>query len=145
FTRQVPPSTILLDAQSMAGREMAFEHLSAPPAFETDDIIAVNGWPNRDGRCPLARCFGRGFTEADERLMHGRNQHRELIGRDLVAADICSNDVGRELPIRRWRFLCHPALSVEIDKIPCRAKSRCRKKDLHQVLRPSAYLLLVPL
>jgi hypothetical protein len=42
FTRQVPASTILVDAQSMAGRDMLSEHLAVPAAFQADDIIAVN-------------------------------------------------------------------------------------------------------
>ena len=71
LTGEVPPSTILVDAQSMTGREMAFEHLAAPPAFEADDIIAMNGLPDRDGGCPLHLRFGCRFTEADECLMNG--------------------------------------------------------------------------
>ena len=71
LTGEGPPHAVLLDAQSMAGREMAFEHLAAPAAIETDDIIAVNGLPDRDGRCPLDPRFGCRFTEADERLMNG--------------------------------------------------------------------------
>jgi hypothetical protein len=43
--------------------------------------------------------FGYRFTEACEGLMHGRDQHPGLIGRDLVAADIYSNDVGREFSV----------------------------------------------
>ena len=42
FTREVPTSTILVDAQLMAGSEMASDHLATPAAFEADDIIAVN-------------------------------------------------------------------------------------------------------
>jgi hypothetical protein len=30
----------------MGGREMAFEHLTAPATIEADDIIAVNGLPD---------------------------------------------------------------------------------------------------
>jgi hypothetical protein len=69
------------------------DHHSSPVTFEADDIIVMEGSPDWDGGCALARCFGRGFTEADERLMNGRNQHRELIGRDLVATYICSDDI----------------------------------------------------
>jgi hypothetical protein len=42
LTGEVPPHAVLLDAQSMAGRKMAFEHLAAPATIEADDIIAVN-------------------------------------------------------------------------------------------------------
>jgi hypothetical protein len=41
-TAEVPASTILLDVQTMAGREMPLEHLAAPAAIEADDIIEVN-------------------------------------------------------------------------------------------------------
>ena len=41
-----PPHAVLLDGQSMGGREMAFEHLAAPATIEADDIIAVNGLPD---------------------------------------------------------------------------------------------------
>jgi len=57
----------------MAGREMAFEHLAAPAAFEADDIIAVNGSTDRDGGCPLSVEFGYRFTKGCEGLMHGRD------------------------------------------------------------------------
>jgi hypothetical protein len=73
FTRQVPASTILVDAQSMAGIEMPSEHLAAPPAFDANDIIAMDGSPDRHCGCSLAPCFGCRFTEADERLMNGRD------------------------------------------------------------------------
>jgi hypothetical protein len=88
---------------------MPLEHLAAPPAFEADDVIAMDGSPNRDGGCPLFVEFGCRFTETDERLMNGRDQRRELFGRDLVPPNICSNDVGREFSVERWRrrFVWH--------------------------------------
>jgi hypothetical protein len=46
LTGEGPPHAVLLDGQSMAGREVAFEHLAAPATIEADDIIAVNGLPN---------------------------------------------------------------------------------------------------
>ena len=46
LTGEGPPHAVLLDAQSMAAREMAFEHLTAPATIEADDIIAVNGLPD---------------------------------------------------------------------------------------------------
>src|ERR1700730_2031584 len=69
FTRQAPARTILIYAQSMGSSEMASEHLSAPATIEADDIIAMNGLPNRDGGCSLNLGFGCRFTEADERPM----------------------------------------------------------------------------
>jgi hypothetical protein len=93
----------------MAGSEMASEHLAAPAAFEADDIIAVNGSPDRDGGCPLALGFGCRFTDANERLMHSRDYDRQLVRPNLVMADICGNNVGREFSVERWRryFVWH--------------------------------------
>ena len=68
-----PPHAVLLDGQSMAGREMASDHLATPAAFEADDIIAVNGSTDRDGGCPLSVEFGYRFTKGCEGLMHGRD------------------------------------------------------------------------
>ena len=66
-------ATILIDAQSMAGREMPLEHLAAPAAFQANDIIAVDGSPDRHCRRSLFVEFGYRFTKADEGLMHGRD------------------------------------------------------------------------
>jgi hypothetical protein len=88
LTGEVPPHAVLLDAQSMAGREMAFEHLAAPATIEANDIITMNGLPDCDGGGPLNFRFGCRFTEADERLMNSRDQDRQLVGPDLVTADI---------------------------------------------------------
>jgi len=57
-TRQVPASTILVDGQSMAGIEVPSKHLAAPAAFQADDIIAMNGSPDRDGGYPPFIEFG---------------------------------------------------------------------------------------
>jgi hypothetical protein len=47
-TGEVPANAILLHAQSMAGSEMPLEHLAAPAAFQTHDIIAMDGSQDRD-------------------------------------------------------------------------------------------------
>ena len=52
----------LIDAQSMADREMAFEHLAVPATIEADDIIAMNGLPDRDGRCPRGSTYRHSFS-----------------------------------------------------------------------------------
>jgi len=39
---EFPAGTILVDAQSMSGREMPSEHLAAPAAFQANDVIAVH-------------------------------------------------------------------------------------------------------
>jgi hypothetical protein len=60
LTGEGPPHAVLLDGQSMAGRE-------TPATIEADDIIAMNGLPDWDGGCPLNLRFGCRFTKADER------------------------------------------------------------------------------
>jgi len=42
----------------MAGSDMPPEHLAAPAAFEADDIIAVNGSPDRHRGYPPFIEFG---------------------------------------------------------------------------------------
>jgi hypothetical protein len=77
----------------MAGSEMASEHLAAPAAFQTNDIIAMNGLPDRDGGYPLSVEFGYRFPETDERLMNGRDESSELVEPDLVATHISGDDL----------------------------------------------------
>jgi hypothetical protein len=48
FTGEIPPRPILLHGQFMAGSEMVVEDLAARAAFRADDIIAVDGLPDRD-------------------------------------------------------------------------------------------------
>jgi hypothetical protein len=48
LTGEVPASAILLYGQSMAGTEMPPEHLAAPAAIQANDIIAMDGSPDRD-------------------------------------------------------------------------------------------------
>src|SRR5712691_6052138 len=63
----------------MACRKMASEHLAAPAAFQADDVIAIDGSPDRDRGYSLPVSFGDHFTE---RCTHGRDQRRELVGPD---------------------------------------------------------------
>jgi hypothetical protein len=72
----------------MTGNEMPPEHLAAQAAFEANDIIAVNGSSDRDGGSSLFVGFCHWFTEADKRLMHGRDQRTGFIGRDLILSNI---------------------------------------------------------
>ncbi len=67
---------------------MPAKHLAAPAAIEADDIIAVDGSPGGNRRGSLDAGFYRRFSKLFERLMNGRNQGGELIGRDLIASQI---------------------------------------------------------
>src|SRR4029077_9768383 len=92
---EFPAGAILVDAQFMAGSEMPPEHLGAPAAFQADDIIAVNRSADRHRGFSLSVEFGYRFTKSCESLMNSQDQDRQLVRPNLVAADICSNDVGR--------------------------------------------------
>jgi len=100
LTRQIPACTILVDAQSMAGRDMPSEHLAAPPTFEANHVVPVNRSTDRHSRCPLFVDFGYGFPETSERPMHGRDQRPELIGPDLVPANIGGDNRRSEFSIK---------------------------------------------
>jgi hypothetical protein len=97
---EFPAGTILVDAQSMAGREMPSEHLTAPAAFEANDIIGMDRSTDRHDGGPLSLGCGCRFFE---RLMDGRNQCRELIGPDLVSPNVRGDDIGGEFSIQRDR------------------------------------------
>src|SRR6516165_1508410 len=99
LTGEVPACAILLHRQVMAGNEMPSEHLAAPPAFQTNDIIAMDGSPDWHGGGPLTFGFGCGFSEPRERPVDGRDQFSELVERDLIVADIGGDNVGREFSI----------------------------------------------
>jgi len=103
LTGKVPLCAVLRDGQSMAARDMPPEHLAAPAAFEANHVVPVNGSPDRHCGYSLSVEFGCRFAKARERLMNGRDQRPELVGPDLVVADICSNNVGREFSVKSWR------------------------------------------
>jgi hypothetical protein len=103
LTGEVPASTILLHGKSMSGSEMPLEHLASPAAFQANDIIAVNRSADRHRGCSLSVEFGYRFTKSCESLMNSRDQDRQLVHPNLVAADICCDDLGREFCVERWR------------------------------------------
>jgi hypothetical protein len=55
----------------MASSEMASGRLAAPPAFQADDVIAMNRSPNRHRRCSLTVYFGYRFAKPRECVMNG--------------------------------------------------------------------------
>src|SRR5271156_133936 len=106
---KVPPCSIRIDGQSMAGSEMASDHLAAPATFQANDIIAMDGSANRDGGYPLIPSSGCRLSESSERLMHGRDQRPELVGHDLVLPNISCDNCRSEFSIKYWgrRFIGH--------------------------------------
>jgi hypothetical protein len=71
---------------------MPAEHLPAPTAIQANDVITMNGSPDRNRRGSLDDGFCCRFTEATESLMDGRDQSGELIRRDLIASNIRADD-----------------------------------------------------
>src|SRR5712671_4034380 len=49
IARKAPVNTIGVDGQAVTGRDIPSEHMAAPAAFQANDIIAMNGSPDRDG------------------------------------------------------------------------------------------------
>ena len=96
-SREFPSGAILVDVQPMTGREMPFEDLPAPAAFEANDIIAVNRAPDGDGGSPINFRFCRRSSKSRERPMDDRDQRRQLVGRDLISSNICGDDISREV------------------------------------------------
>jgi hypothetical protein len=80
LTGEVPASAILVEVQPIADREVASSHLTAPAAFQANDVIAMNRSPDRHCGSSLFVGFCHWFIEADKRLMHGRDQRTEFIG-----------------------------------------------------------------
>jgi hypothetical protein len=80
----------------MAGCQMPSDHQAAPTAFQADDIIPVNGSADRHRGSSLCVDFRYWFTETCEGLMNGRDQSSELIGRDLIAPNVCGDNFSGE-------------------------------------------------
>jgi hypothetical protein len=60
----------------------------------------MNGSPDRHRGRPFAADFGCRSTNVDERLMNGRDQCSELIGPDLVPANIRGDNRRSEFSIK---------------------------------------------
>jgi hypothetical protein len=120
---ELPAGTILVDAQSMSGREMPSEHLAAPAAFETNDIIAMNGSADGHRGYPLDLGFGCWFSESREHLMDRRDERAELVGCDLVSPNVSCDDIASQFSVRCGPlFIGHlVVLPVQIDRIACPA------------------------
>jgi hypothetical protein len=147
FARQVPASAILVDGQSMAGRQMPSDHQAAPAAFQADDIIPMNRSPDWHRGSSLCVEFGYRFTETCEGLMNGRDQSSELIGRDLIAPNVCGDNFSRKFSIDGggWRFVGHfGSSSSDRQNTTPGSKERRTFRISIKVLRRSDHLLLVP-
>jgi hypothetical protein len=63
----------------------------APPAFEADDVIPVNGLPDRYGWLSLRLC---GSAQRFKRPVDPRDEVGQIRGRDLVLCEIAADDLG---------------------------------------------------
>jgi hypothetical protein len=74
----------------------------------------MNGSADRHRGSSLCVEFGYRFTETCEGLMNGRDQGSELIGRELIAPNVCGDNFSREFSIDRggWHFLGHHSSPV---------------------------------
>ena len=111
---------VSLCGQPMSGGHMPTKRLAAPPAFQTNNVIAPDRLPYRNSGCPWAGRFRFGFTETAERLMNGRNQSGDLVSHDLISTKICGHNSRGEFPIGRYARLVvwHP-YSPRVAKIAC--------------------------
>jgi hypothetical protein len=96
---------------------MPAQHLPAPPAIQADNIVAVNGSPDRHRRGSLDKGFCCGLTEVGQRVMDGRDKGPELVGWDLIASNIGGDDlrcefgrllVGHRSPLSGQQRYTHP-------------------------------------
>jgi ParB-like chromosome segregation protein Spo0J len=104
---------------------MAADHFPSPPTFYANDVIALNGSPDRNRRGSLDDGLGCRLAEVGERLMDRRNHGAELLGHNLIASDIRGHDFRREFSIGRcWqRLVRHSGSPYRTDKISCQANS----------------------
>ena len=102
----------------MGGRHMPTQHLPAPAAIQADDMIAMNGSPDGNSRGSLDDGFSRRLTEFPERLMDGRDQGGELVGRELIASNIGGDNFRGEVGLLRIGHRSVPPSFEPQDTIP---------------------------
>ena len=131
--REVPPCSILLDAQPMGGRQMAAQHLAAIAAIHANDEIRRDRAADRNRRGSLDDGFLRRLTEAGEHRMDSRNHAADLVGPDLIASQIGADDRHSEFSIGRCsrRFIGHSLSPKQTGTLPYPVNSRRRLRLLH--------------
>ena len=82
----------------MLGSQMSAQRYPAHPAFKAHDVVGVHRSPDRHRRNPHFR-DRRLLPDTAKRLLHGRDQARELADRDTVMSDVTAHDVGDEMGI----------------------------------------------
>ena len=103
LARQLPARSILVQAETVGGREVPTQHYPSPSASQTNYVILGHGSPNRNRRFRLAGQFCQRFAKLPKRLKDDRDNVRELIGCDLISPDERGDDFGHEVSITRCR------------------------------------------
>src|SRR5260370_23034676 len=100
---QVPPGAVIARRKTVAYREVAAEHLAAPPAFEANHEVPAVGSVDRNSRCLAFGHFGR-LPKSGKGAMNGRYKVRKSARRDLVVRDVAANNLSDEIGVDRLSF-----------------------------------------
>ena len=114
---------------------MPAEHLPAPAAIQADDMIVVNGSPDRNCGCSRTLGFRRRFAELSECLMDRGDQNGELIRLDLIAPNIGGDDRRHEFGRLLIGHRLVP-LFLTSNNIPTPVNSRRQMRTPHIARRP---------
>ena len=138
FRRQIPSLQVLLAGQSVAGAQMAAQHLAFPAAVEANDRVALYRTPQRHGRRQHARRIARS-GEIVEGAVHRADQLRNLLGRDIVMRHIAGDDLRNKLGIGALilRFISH-FLSPRFSDFSL-ARGRAARASRHAPTREPAH------
>lgn len=100
---QIPARAVVERRKAVGCREVAAEHLAAPPAFEADHEIPCIR--SVDGDCGFGRRRRlQGLPEAGEGSVDDCDKVWEIACGDLVVRDVAANNLGNETGIDRLRF-----------------------------------------
>ena len=98
----------------MAHGEMPFERLLLLAAHQADEVIFANRAAHRNGRLRPCGCCLRWVADLSEAARHGSDNDLELRGRDLVAGDVCRNNLRSQLQkLASVQGLAHCIFPVE--------------------------------
>jgi hypothetical protein len=136
--RQFPPPAIFVDGETVCGRNMPPEHLTAPTAFQADDKIPLDGSSDRNRRGALGHDFRR-VAESTERFVNRRDQRRHLVDLNFIMSGVRRDDLRREASIndavRRSLGIEGPPVSGH--NIPPRQTEEVIEDSPHLYVAPS--------
>ena len=100
--RQVPAPQIFANLQSVSHGEVTAQGLTPEPAFEADDLVALNRSSYRYRGRPHWLRLNR-LPELADRLLHRGNQRRQLIKCEGMITDITCDDFCYRAQVDAWR------------------------------------------